>query len=312
MSAHVAVLRDEAVAALRIKEDGVYVDATFGRGGHAQSILGHLGPQGRLLAFDRDPDAVAFARARFGADPRFEIEQGSFSMLGEQIARRGLMGRVDGVLFDLGVSSPQLENPSRGFSFRHEGPLDMRMDPARGESAAQWLSRASEQEIADTLFTLGEERYARRIARAIVAERQVSPIETTAQLAAIVKAAVPTRERHKDPATRTFQAIRLRVNAELDEISAALPQTLRVLGRGGRLVVISFHSLEDRVVKQFLRKHSRGPELPPELPVRASEMDAPLRLIGRAQKPSREEVRVNPRARSAVMRVAQRTEVALV
>jgi len=312
MSAHVAVLRDEAVAALRIKEDGVYVDATFGRGGHAQSILGHLGPQGRLLAFDRDPDAVAFARARFGADPRFEIEQGSFSMLGEQIARRGLMGRVDGVLFDLGVSSPQLENPSRGFSFRHEGPLDMRMDPARGESAAQWLSRASEPEIADTLFTLGEERYARRIARAIVAERQVSPIETTAQLAAIVKAAVPTRERHKDPATRTFQAIRLRVNAELDEISATLPQTLRVLGRGGRLVVISFHSLEDRVVKQFLRKHSRGPELPPELPVRASETDAPLRLIGRAQKPSREEVRVNPRARSAVMRVAQRTEVALV
>ncbi len=280
--------------------------------GHAQSVLGRLGPQGRLLAFDRDPHAVANARARFGADARFEIEQGSFSMLGEQIARRGLMEQVHGVLFDLGVSSPQLDDASRGFSFRHDGPLDMRMDPSRGETAAQWLAHASESEIADTLFTLGEERYSRRIARAIVARRNEAPIETTEQLATIVKTAVPTRERHKDPATRTFQAIRLRVNAELEELSAALPQALRVLAPGGRLVVISFHSLEDRLVKQFLRKHSRAPEMPPELPVRATETKAPLRLIGKAQRPSQTEVQTNPRARSAVMRVAERTEEPLV
>jgi len=308
MFAHTAVLRDDAVAALAIKEDGVYVDATFGRGGHTEAILQRLGPQGRLLALDRDPEAVAYGRDRFSTDTRFEIAQGSFSMLGEQIARRGLMGRIDGVLFDLGVSSPQLESPSRGFSFRQEGPLDMRMDPSRGESAAEWIARAEEREIADTLFTLGEERYARRIARAIVAERGVKPIDTTTQLAALIKAAVPTRERHKDPATRSFQAIRLRINAELDEIRAALPQAMRALARGGRLVVISFHSLEDRIVKQFLRDQSRGPELPPELPVRPVASAVPLRVIGRAQKPSPGEVRENPRARSAVMRVAERTE----
>ena len=309
MSGHVAVLLNEAVEALRIEEDGIYVDATFGRGGHAQSVLGHLGPSGRLLAVDRDPDATAYARAQFGADSRFEFEQGSFSMLGEQIARRGLEGQVNGVLFDLGVSSPQLENPSRGFSFRHDGPLDMRMDPTRGETAAGWIARADESEIADCLFTLGEERYARRIARALVARRQTDPINTTEQLAAIVKAAVPTRERHKDPATRTFQAIRLRVNAELDELGTVLPQVLRVLAPGGRLVVISFHSLEDRLVKQFMRTHSRAPQWPLGLPVRGTENPAPLRLIGRAQRASPREVEINPRARSAVMRVAERTEV---
>lgn len=307
MTAHVhePVLRDEAVAALNIRPDGRYVDATFGRGGHTRAILSQLGPAGRVLAMDRDPDAVAAAMAEFGGDARVTIVRRPFSMLRETIAEQDWTGRVNGILFDLGVSSPQLDAAERGFSFLRDGPLDMRMDPGRGESAAAWLQRADETEIADVLHTLGEERYARRIARAIVRARDEAPITSTRQLATLVATAVPTRERSKDPATRTFQAIRLHINRELDELAAALPQALDALAPGGRLAVISFHSLEDRMVKQFLRREARGAELPPDLPVRHTDIPVRVRLVGRAIRPGEAEVRRNPRARSAVLRVAE-------
>jgi len=303
--AHEPVLRDEAVAALNVRADGRYVDATFGRGGHTRAILARLGAAGRVLAMDRDPDAIAAATAEFGGDARVAIVRRTFSMLGETIAEQGWAGRVNGILFDLGVSSPQLDAAERGFSFLRDGPLDMRMDPSRGESAADWLRCADEAEIADVLHTLGDERYARRIARAIVRSRVAAPITTTRQLATLVAEAVPTRERSKDPATRTFQAIRLHVNRELDELAAALPQALAALAPGGRLAVISFHSLEDRMVKQFLRREARGAELPPDLPVRHVEIPVRLRLVGKAIRPGEDEVRRNPRARSAVLRVAE-------
>ncbi len=304
---HEPVLHDEAVAALRLRADGIYVDATFGRGGHSRRILAQLGPAGRLLALDRDPEAVAVGQRELGADPRFAIERRPFSMLGTAITERGWQQRVNGVLFDLGVSSPQLDDPARGFSFQHEGPLDMRMDPASGESAADWINRADDGEIAAVLHTLGEERYARRIARAIVRARQDEPIVTTRRLAEIVAAAVPTRERQKNPATRSFQAIRLHVNRELDELHAALPQAVAALAPGGRLAVISFHSLEDRIVKQFLRAEEQGPELPPDLPVRHHEISSRLKVIGKPLRAGDDEVRRNPRARSAVLRVAEAT-----
>jgi 16S rRNA (cytosine1402-N4)-methyltransferase len=307
---HATVLLDEAVAALNVRADGIYVDATFGRGGHARRILSQLGPNGRLLALDRDPEAVTAAGREFSGDPRFAIVQRPFSMLGKTIDERGWRREVNGILFDLGVSSPQLDEAARGFSFLREGPLDMRMDPTRGESAADWLQRASEQEIADILHGLGEERYARRIARAIVRERAVAPIVTTRRLAEIVAGAAPTRERSKDPATRTFQAIRLHINSELDELRAALPQALAALAPGGRLVAISFHSLEDRLVKQFLRTQERGEELPPDLPVRQAEIHPHLRVIGKPVRPGAEEVQRNPRARSAIMRVAEAPDAA--
>ena len=307
---HETVLRDEAVAALNVRAAGIYVDATFGRGGHARQILSQLGPSGRLLAMDRDPEAVAVAEREFSGEPRFAIVQRPFSMLGETIDERGWHKKVNGILFDLGVSSPQLDESARGFSFLREGPLDMRMDPARGESAAEWLQRAGEQEIANVLHELGEERYARRIARAIVRERAQAPIVTTRRLAEIVAGAVPTRERSKDPATRTFQAIRLHVNRELDELRSALPQALAALAPGGRLVAISFHSLEDRIVKQFLRAQERGKELPPDLPVRQTEIRPLLKVIGKPVRPGAEEVMRNPRARSAIMRVAEAPEAA--
>jgi 16S rRNA (cytosine1402-N4)-methyltransferase len=302
---HEAVLREEAVAALNIRSDGLYVDATFGRGGHTRQILSRLGSDGRLLALDRDPEAVAAARREYSGESRFTMVQRPFSMLGETIGERGWHGKVNGILFDLGVSSPQLDEAARGFSFLREGPLDMRMDPSRGESAANWLGRADEKEIADVLHHLGEERYARRIARAIVRARAQTPIATTRQLAEIVAGAVPTRERSKDPATRTFQAIRLHINRELDELQAALPQAVAALAPGGRLVVISFHSLEDRIVKQFMRANERGEALPPDLPVRQVEIRSTLRVIGKPVRPGEEEVRRNPRARSAIMRVAE-------
>jgi 16S rRNA (cytosine1402-N4)-methyltransferase len=306
---HATVLLDEAVAALNVRAAGIYVDATFGRGGHARRILSQLGPLGRLLALDRDPEAVAAAEREFSNEPRFAIVQRPFSMLGKTIDERGWHRKVNGILFDLGVSSPQLDEAARGFSFLRDGPLDMRMDPARGESAADWLQRASEQEIADILRELGEERYARRIARAIFRERALAPIVTTGRLADIVARAVPTRERSKDPATRTFQAIRLHINRELDELRAALPQAVAALAPGGRLVAISFHSLEDRVVKQFLRKQERGEELPPDLPVRQTEIQPHLKVIGKPVRPGAEEVHRNPRSRSAIMRVAEAPEV---
>ncbi len=306
---HVPVLLAEALQAINIRPDGIYVDATYGRGGHSRVILERLGPTGRLVALDRDPEAVKAAREQVGDDARFEIIKGPFSMLGHHIESRGLTGRVNGILFDLGVSSPQLEDPKRGFSFRHEGPLDMRMDPETGITAAEWIKRATEGEIARVIREFGEERYARRIARAIARQRRDKPIATTRELAELVARAVPTREAGQDPATRTFQAIRMHVNQELEELRRALPQAVRALAPGGRLVVISFHSLEDRLVKRFMGTESRGGDMPPELPVRAAELRSRLRTIGKAVRPSADQVARNPRARSARLRIAERTDV---
>ena len=303
---HRPVMLAEALEALDVRADGHYVDATYGRGGHAAAILERLGPAGRLLAMDRDPQAVAAGRTRFGAEPRFTIIHADFARLEESVAALGWQGRVDGLLLDLGVSSPQLDDPARGFSFRHDGPLDMRMDPTTGESAAAWLARAPEAEIARVLREYGEERYARRIARAIVTARREAPIITTARLAAIVTAANPAWEKGKDPATRSFQALRIHVNRELDALAAALEQAVRVLAPGGRLAVISFHSLEDRLVKRFMRRAARGEPLPRGLPVREAQRDLTLSLVGRARRPAATEVAANPRARSAILRVAER------
>jgi 16S rRNA (cytosine1402-N4)-methyltransferase len=303
VTVHRPVLLEEAIEALRILPEGVYVDATFGRGGHSRAILARLGARGRLLALDRDPEAVAAGAAI--ADPRFAIRHARFSALGEALAQAGLE-RVHGVLFDLGVSSVQLEAPGRGFSFRTDAPLDMRMDPTRGETAAEWLARASETELRGVIKNYGEERFARPIAKAIVAARARGGIRTTLELARVVAAAVRTRERGQDPATRTFQALRIHVNQELEELSLGLPQAFTALAPGGRLVVISFHSLEDRIVKEFFRGHAR-PQVPERLPLKASEMpQARLKLVGRAVRPTAQEVAANPRARSAVMRVAEK------
>ena len=296
--------------ALQVKEDGVYVDATYGRGGHAQEILRKLGERGRLLVFDRDPHACEDARRQLGNDARVQIHQAPFSMIGQAIENLDLTGNINGILFDLGLSSPQLDDPRRGFSFRTEGPLDMRMDPRVGESAAAWINRAEENEIVRVLREYGEERFARRIARAILRERSIEPIATTQRLAEIAARAVPTREKSKDPATRTFQAIRIHINRELEELTEALPQAVKLLDTGGRLAVISFHSLEDRIVKHFLRTEAKGLELPPELPVRHDQFRARLKIIGKAIRASEAETRRNSRARSAVMRVAERTEEA--
>jgi 16S rRNA (cytosine1402-N4)-methyltransferase len=303
VTAHRPVLLDEAIEALRVRPDGAYVDATFGRGGHTRAILARLGPDGRVLALDRDPEALAAAGAI--TDARLAVRHAPFSALAGAVAEAGLE-RVDGVLFDLGVSAPQLATPARGFSFRTEGPLDMRMDPTRGETAAEWLARAGEAELRGVIKNYGEERFARPIAKAIVAARARGGIRTTLELARVVAAAVRTRERGQDPATRTFQAIRIHVNQELAELSLALPQAVAALAPGGRLVVISFHSLEDRIVKGFLRDLAR-PQVPERLPLKASEMpQARLKLVGRAVRPTAREVAANPRARSAVMRVAEK------
>ncbi len=303
---HQAVLLNEAVVALAVKPAGVYVDATFGRGGHALKVMEGLDQSGRLLAIDKDPAAVNAAQQRFGSDSRFTIQHGSFAMLGQHVESWGLTGKVSGVLLDLGVSSPQLDDASRGFSFRNDGPLDMRMNPQVGESAAQWVARAPLEEVIKVLRDYGEERYAPRIARAIVAARETAPIETTAQLQAIVAQANPSWEKGKDPATRAFQAIRIAVNHELDDLHTCLAQVLDVLAVGGRLVVISFHSLEDRIVKRFMRDQERGEQFPRGLPVMENTRGQRLRRIGKAIYASREELALNPRARSAVMRVAEK------
>jgi len=301
---HRPVLLREAAEALSIKAEGTYVDATFGRGGHSREILSRLGGAGRLIAIDRDPAAVASATAI--ADSRLTVFQAEFSRIGRVVAEAAVTS-VDGVLLDLGVSSPQLALPARGFSFRHDGPLDMRMDPGRGPTAAEWLAHASELEIGEVIRSHGEERFAKQIARAIVAARSGGPIDRTRQLAQIVAKAVPSREPSQDPATRTFQAIRIHLNQELEELEIALPQCVDLLNPGGRLVVISFHSLEDRIVKHYMRSQARRDGLPRRLPVRASELPVPrLKLIGKPVFPSEAEVSSNPRARSAVMRVAQR------
>ncbi len=314
--AHRAVLLEEAVAALAIPEgerrDGVYVDATFGRGGHSRAILERLGPAGRLIALDRDPQAIEAARAI--RDSRFTAVHAPFSELA-QVLDRLQVGQLQGVLADLGVSSPQLEDPARGFSFRAAGPLDMRMDPTRGVSAAIWLATATEQQIGEAIGGYGEERFAKQVAKAIVAARAREPIRRTEQLAAVVAAAVRKRETRreagKDPATRTFQALRILVNRELEEISMMLPRALGRLAPGGRLAVISFHSLEDRLVKRFLRACATD-GLPADLPIRARDLpQPPLRILGKAVRASADEVLANPRARSATLRAAERTGAAL-
>ena len=301
---HSAVLLEQAVEGLKVRGDGCYVDCTFGRGGHSRLILARLGRAGRLLALDRDPQAVA---AGGGIDDgRFRILHGRFGRLAALAAGAGVAA-ADGILLDLGMSSPQLDDPARGFSFRFDAPLDMRMDPGGGTTAAQWLARAPEAEIREVIRNHGEERFAKQIAAAIVAARSRGPVGTTRQLAALVAEAVPTREPHQDPATRTFQALRIHVNQELEELSLALPQCVELLGPGGRLVVISFHSLEDRIVKRYLREVANPDRLPRRLPLRAHELPQPrLALIGRAVRPPAAEVAANPRARSAIMRIAEK------
>lgn len=305
---HRPVLVSEVLAALAVRPDGCYVDATFGRGGHAAAILEKLGPTGSLLALDRDPAAAEWARAEFCNEPRFQFVQSRFSELASIVTERRLCGRVDGVLLDLGVSSPQLDDPERGFSFSRNGALDMRMDPTSGSSATDWLNRIGEMELERILAEFGEERFHRRIARAIVAARRRAPITTTARLAEIVSLAIPTRQPGKHPATRVFQAVRIAVNDELNELRAVLPQTTQILAPGGRLAVIAFHSLEDRMVKRFMRERARGQELPLDLPVVGIPEGISLRLIGRPSRPADPEVMANPRARSAVLRVAERLE----
>ncbi len=304
---HAPVLLEQAIAALAIKKNGFYVDATFGRGSHTRAILQKLEENGRILVMDRDPQAAEYAEAHFQNESRFELVSVPFSQLQSSLEARNMMGKVDGLLFDLGVSSPQLDDAGRGFSFRHDGPLDMRMDTRSGLTASQWLASAEQQEIADVIKKYGEERFAYRIASAIVRERQEMEIDTTAKLAKIVSKAVPTRERKKDPATRTFQAIRIFINRELAEIETVLPQAVAALKPGGRLAVISFHSLEDRIVKHFLRDLAKGPVLPPDLPIRADEYEAPIKLVGKPVKASAEEVTENIRSRSAILRIAERT-----
>lgn len=303
-AAHVPVLAQEAVAALAIKSDGIYVDATFGRGGHSRLILDRLGAEGRLVALDRDPDAIRAGEAL--QDKRLTLVRSAFSRLGGVLGELGVT-QVDGILLDIGVSSPQLDDATRGFSFRFDAPLDMRMDPESGLSAADWLASAAEGEISEVIRTYGEERFAKSIARAIVAAREKEAIRSTGQLANLIAAAVKRREPGQHPATRSFQAIRIYLNRELEELSDVLPQCVNALRPGGRLAVISFHSLEDRIVKRFMRDEAMGEQAPARLPIRADMLKpGRLKLIGRAQHASDAEVADNPRARSAVLRVAER------
>jgi len=302
---------DEVIDALNIRADGFYIDATFGRGGHSREILKRLGLQGRLLAFDKDPDAVKSADNDLVEDERFEIIQGSFTMLMQHIKQHELQAQVAGVLFDFGVSSPQLDDAERGFSFRFDAPLDMRMNPEEGQTVAEWLSQAGETEIANVIYEYGEERASRRIAKNIVNERVETPIETTTQLAELVRRSVPSRKprhRGKDihPATKTFQALRIFINRELDEIREVLPQAVEVLSPEGRLAAISFHSLEDRIVKRFMRDESTPKEYPPELPIMPDDSHVKIKCIGKKIRAGEKELGENPRARSAVLRVAER------
>lgn len=306
---HKAVLVEEVLAGLAIKPDGVYVDATFGRGGHSQAILNQLNEKGRLFAIDKDNDAIEYANKTI-KDKRFIVHKGSFAMLQQWIESQDLYGKVDGILLDLGVSSPQLDTPERGFSFLRDGPLDMRMDREASETAEDWINCASEEEIASVLKEYGEERFSKRIAHAIVKARQEQRITTTLQLANIVKVSNPAWEKNKHPATRSFQAIRIYINHELEALAVCLTQCVGALKKGGRLTVISFHSLEDRIVKRFLRREAEGsPEgikLPKELPIKQSQLQPRIKMIGKKQRPSAEEMEDNPRARSAVLRIAEK------
>ena len=297
----------EVVQALNVQSDGTYVDATFGRGGHTRAILGCLGPAGRVLAIDRDPEAHRCAKQMSEAENRLTFVLASFSELFEMVNSHGLVHRVTGLVLDLGASSPQLDSHERGFSFNGDGPLDMRMNPDMGQSAAEWLNTVTEERLRNCLRELGEERYSRRIARSVVAARTSRPLSRPLELADIVTHVVPTREPGKHPATRTFQAIRMQVNQELGELKSVLPQALSVLEPGGRLVVISFHSLEHRAVKQFLRQSASGDCYPPDLPVTHDQIHPTVKILGKPLRPSQQEIDTNPRARSAVLRAAEKT-----
>ena len=304
---HITVLLNEAVDALAVREDGIYVDGTFGRGGHSRLILSRLGSQGRLIVFDKDPQAIEAAQKLAEQDGRVTVVHDGFSSFQTTLDKLGIE-EIDGALFDLGISSPQIDDGARGFSFRFDAPLDMRMDPTRGMSAAEWIATASEQDLHEVIKNYGEERFSRQIARAIVAQRTESPIDTTRKLAQLVAQNVRTRERGQDPATRTFQAVRIFINSELEEVEAVLPQVMGRLKQGGRLAVIAFHSLEDRIVKQFVKKYSQHPPLPRWAAVKEADLPLPpLKAVGKAIKPGIEETASNPRARSAVLRVAERT-----
>jgi 16S rRNA (cytosine1402-N4)-methyltransferase len=306
-SEHRPVLLHEAVEALAVRPDGVYVDGTFGRGGHAAAILERLGEQGKLWLFDKDPQAVAFAQERFAADPRCSIHHGSFAELRGVAERQGMLGRIDGILVDLGVSSPQLDEAERGFSFMREGPLDMRMDVSQGQTAREWLSTASSEEIVRVLREYGEERFARRIAAAVLRAREERVLpETTWGFAELVAAAIPVHEKHKHPATRSFQALRIQINRELEDLSQFLGDVCDLLAPGGRLAAISFHSLEDRIVKRFIQQRSSVGYLPPGVPVPPEELRPRLKRMGKAVRASAAEIEGNPRARSAVLRIAER------
>ena len=305
---HITVLLDEAVEALAVRADGCYLDGTFGRGGHSRLILQHLGPGGRLLGFDKDPQAIATGQALAAEDGRFVIVQRSFAELGSELESRGLAGKVSGILLDLGVSSPQLDDPERGFSFMNDGPLDMRMDPSRGISAADFIATASPEEIARVFKEYGEERFAKRMANAVVQRRETQRFERTGDLAEVLKVANPAWEKGKNPATRAFQGLRIHVNNELGDLEAGLEAALEALEIGGRLVVISFHSLEDRIVKLFMRKLAKGEadKMPRDLPIRFQAFDPKIKILGKAQFASETETKANPRSRSAVMRVAEK------
>lgn len=305
---HLPVLFNEALHELAIKPNGIYIDCTFGRGGHSRGILERLGGQGRLLALDRDLDAIQSEYAQeLSKDFRFQLEHCCFSELQRVVEKRGWQGKVDGILMDFGVSSPQLDDAHRGFSFMQDGPLDMRMDSSSGVTAAEWLASVSEEDLVRVLFDYGEERFARRIAHAVVTQRLEQPIVTTRQFVDLLVAAIPFKEKHKHPATRSFQAVRIAINSELEEISSVLEQAVCVLGQGGRMVVISFHSLEDRIVKRFIRDESRGKYTSSKLPMQVEELAAiRLKKCGKAIKAGKQELANNSRSRSAVMRVAQR------
>ena len=304
---HTSVLLQECLDGLAIKPDGIYIDATFGRGGHSGEILSQLGEQGRLIAFDRDPQAIEAAK-RFADDKRFTIVHSPFADLAEVIESMSLTGEIDGVLMDLGVSSPQLDDAERGFSFLRDGPLDMRMDTSRGQSAAEWLAEADEQDITQVIKEFGEEKFGKRIAHAIVNERKVNPITRTSELVRIIDQAMPVKDKFKHPATRTFQGIRIYINAELEQLRVGLKAATAILKPKGRLAVISFHSLEDRLVKRFMKEQSKGKAVPHGLPLTQQEIDADkvLSLIGKAIKPGEDELAVNVRSRSAVLRVAEK------
>ncbi|RRN00468.1 16S rRNA (cytosine(1402)-N(4))-methyltransferase [Bibersteinia trehalosi] len=307
---HITVLLHEAVDGLALKAEGIYIDGTFGRGGHSRLILSQLGEKGRLIAIDRDPRAIAEAKTI--SDPRFQIVHSAFSAIPDICEELGLTGKIDGILLDLGVSSPQLDEAERGFSFMRDGPLDMRMDTTKGLSAAEWLAQVSVDDLAWVLKEFGEERFAKRIAQAVVSYNKSAneKISRTLQLAQIISDAVPFKDKHKHPATRSFQAIRIFINSELDELEKALNSALSVLAPEGRLSIISFHSLEDRMVKQFMRKNSKGEAVPKGLPILESELNKniPLKTVGKAIMPSDEEIAANPRSRSAVLRIAERRE----